>query len=56
MAANDLIRRRGDDTIKLFLWMETLRAQALSVGAEVVSNLGNHEWMNALGTLNLQGL
>ena len=41
---------RGDDTILLFLWMERLRAQALKVGGTVLSHLGNHEWMNAIGT------
>lgn len=35
--------------MKLFFWMEKLRQQALSVGGEVVSHLGNHEWMNLLG-------
>jgi len=39
---------RGLDTMKLFFWMEKLRQQALSVGGEVVSHLGNHEWMNLL--------
>ncbi|KDQ57374.1 hypothetical protein JAAARDRAFT_689173 [Jaapia argillacea MUCL 33604] len=40
---------RGDDTIKLFSWMEELRIQAASMGGTLVSNLGNHEWMNAIG-------
>ncbi|KAH9481721.1 hypothetical protein JR316_0006248 [Psilocybe cubensis] len=40
---------RGDDTIVLFLWMERLRAQAAEVGGTVLSHLGNHEWMNAIG-------
>ncbi|KII85209.1 hypothetical protein PLICRDRAFT_45370 [Plicaturopsis crispa FD-325 SS-3] len=40
---------RGDDTIPLFEYMETLRDQAHAVGGTVVSHLGNHEWMNAIG-------
>ncbi|KAH9960883.1 Metallo-dependent phosphatase-like protein [Russula dissimulans] len=40
---------RGDDTIKLFDWMEDLRSQAQSFGGQVLSHLGNHEWMNAIG-------
>ncbi|KDQ57372.1 hypothetical protein JAAARDRAFT_36004 [Jaapia argillacea MUCL 33604] len=40
---------RGDDTIQLFSWMEELRIQAASMGGTLVSNLGNHEWMNAIG-------
>ncbi|THH05860.1 hypothetical protein EW145_g4488 [Phellinidium pouzarii] len=40
---------RGKDTIKLFLWMEKLRSQARNVGGDVISHLGNHEWMNLLG-------
>ncbi|KAF8181545.1 Metallo-dependent phosphatase-like protein [Pholiota molesta] len=40
---------RGDDTINLFLWMERLRAQAAHTGGTVLSHLGNHEWMNAIG-------
>ncbi|KAM6490534.1 Metallo-dependent phosphatase-like protein [Amanita muscaria] len=40
---------RGDDTIELFRWMDQLRAQAAAVGGTVLSNLGNHEWMNAIG-------
>ncbi|KAL5526468.1 hypothetical protein ACEPAF_8191 [Sanghuangporus sanghuang] len=39
---------RGLDTIKLFLWMEQLRSQARAAGGDVVSHLGNHEWMNLL--------
>ena len=42
----------GDDTIKLFDWMEDLRVQAEAVGGRVLSHLGNHEWMNAIGTLH----
>ncbi|KAJ6531938.1 Metallo-dependent phosphatase-like protein [Mycena capillaripes] len=40
---------RGDDTIKLFMWMEQLRIQAAAVGGVVLSHLGNHEVMNAIG-------
>ncbi|KAF9267871.1 Metallo-dependent phosphatase [Marasmius fiardii PR-910] len=40
---------RGDDTIKLFTWMEKLRDQATATGGVVLSHLGNHEWMNAIG-------
>lgn len=39
----------GDDTIPLFVLMERLRAQAAEVGGTVLSHLGNHEWMNAIG-------
>ncbi|KAJ3567473.1 hypothetical protein NP233_g6342 [Leucocoprinus birnbaumii] len=40
---------RGDDTIALYAWMDRLREQASAVGATVMSLLGNHEWMNAIG-------
>ncbi|KDR76184.1 hypothetical protein GALMADRAFT_279371 [Galerina marginata CBS 339.88] len=40
---------RGDDTILLFIWMDRLRAQAAQAGGTVLSHLGNHEWMNAIG-------
>ncbi|KAJ6576663.1 Metallo-dependent phosphatase-like protein [Mycena vulgaris] len=40
---------RGDDTIKLFFWMEQLRVQAAKTGGVVLSHLGNHEVMNAIG-------
>lgn len=40
---------RGDDTIALFTLMERLREQASAVGGTVLSHLGNHEWMNAIG-------
>ncbi|KAF9557428.1 Metallo-dependent phosphatase [Agrocybe pediades] len=40
---------RGDDTIMLFLWMDKLRGQAAAVGDTVLTHLGNHEWMNAIG-------
>lgn len=41
---------RGDDTIKLYMWMDKLRGQAQAVGGTVLSHLGNHEWMNVIGT------
>ena len=44
---------RGDDTILLFTLMEKLRAQAAEVGGTVLSHLGNHEWMNAIGEFAL---
>ncbi|KAK1231567.1 hypothetical protein PQX77_005301 [Marasmius sp. AFHP31] len=40
---------RGDDTIKLFALMDKLREQAPRTGGVVMSHLGNHEWMNAIG-------
>lgn len=40
---------RGDDTIKLYDWMDKLRDQAEAVGGTVLSHLGNHEWMNVIG-------
>jgi len=40
---------RGDDTIALFSLIEQLREQASAVGGNVLSHLGNHEWMNAIG-------
>lgn len=40
---------RGDDTIALYEWLEELREQAHGMGGSVVSLLGNHEWMNAIG-------
>jgi len=40
---------RGDDTIKLYAWMDELREQAQAVGGTVLSHLGNHEWMNVIG-------
>ncbi|KAI0331904.1 hypothetical protein GY45DRAFT_1321712 [Cubamyces sp. BRFM 1775] len=40
---------RGDDTIKLYMWMDKLRDQARAVGGTVLTHLGNHEWMNAIG-------
>lgn len=41
---------RGTDTIYLFDFMDRLRSQAQNVGGVVLSHLGNHEWMNAIGT------
>ncbi|KAL8276307.1 hypothetical protein RQP46_011273 [Phenoliferia psychrophenolica] len=40
---------RGRDTIALYRLMDSLRAQATKAGGAVVSLLGNHEIMNALG-------
>ncbi|KXN84765.1 hypothetical protein AN958_12192 [Leucoagaricus sp. SymC.cos] len=40
---------RGDDTIVSFTWMDRLREQAAAVGGVVLSHLGNHEYMNAIG-------
>ncbi|KZP00474.1 Metallo-dependent phosphatase [Calocera viscosa TUFC12733] len=40
---------RGDDTILLFRYMDTLRGQAAAMGGEVLSIMGNHEWMNVIG-------
>jgi hypothetical protein len=40
---------RGDDTIPIFKLMERLREQARAKGGIFLSNLGNHEWMNAIG-------
>ncbi|KAH9821567.1 Metallo-dependent phosphatase-like protein [Melampsora americana] len=40
---------RGKDTIVLYQLMDRLRIEAKSAGGSVVSLLGNHEYMNALG-------
>ncbi|KAG9077963.1 hypothetical protein FS749_010117 [Ceratobasidium sp. UAMH 11750] len=40
---------RGDDTLKMFVLMDRLREQALQAGGRVLSHLGNHEYMNAIG-------
>ncbi|KAI0367776.1 Metallo-dependent phosphatase [Pilatotrama ljubarskyi] len=40
---------RGDDTIKLYMWMDKLRDQAKAAGGTVLTHLGNHEWMNVIG-------
>jgi hypothetical protein len=40
---------RGDDTIKLYTMMDRLRGEAASTGGVVLTHLGNHEWMNAIG-------
>lgn len=39
----------GDDTIKLYAWMDELREQAPKKGGTVLTHLGNHEWMNVIG-------
>lgn len=44
-----LAEHRGDDTTKLFSYMDKLRDQALAAGGMVLSHLGNHEWMNVIG-------
>ena len=44
-----MLAYRGDDTIKLYMWMDKLRDQAQAVGGTVLSHLGNHEWMNVIG-------
>lgn len=40
---------RGKDTIALYHLFDELRAQARQAGGDVLSLLGNHEYMNALG-------
>ncbi|KDQ07404.1 hypothetical protein BOTBODRAFT_38814 [Botryobasidium botryosum FD-172 SS1] len=40
---------RGDDTLQLYELMERLRVEAKAAGGTVLSNLGNHEFMNAIG-------
>ncbi|KAF9818569.1 hypothetical protein IEO21_02674 [Rhodonia placenta] len=44
---------RGDDTIKLYHWMDQLREEAQAAGGMVLSHLGNHEWMNVIGMSSL---
>jgi len=44
-----IVEHRGDDTIKLFSYMDKLRDQALAAGGMILSHLGNHEWMNVIG-------
>ncbi|PSR75584.1 hypothetical protein PHLCEN_2v9064 [Hermanssonia centrifuga] len=39
---------RGDDTIKLYDWIDQLRGEAKAKGGVVLSHLGNHEWMNVI--------
>ena len=43
------MHNRGDDTIALYSLMDTLRGQARARGGDVLSHLGNHEYMNAIG-------
>ncbi|KAF8686073.1 Calcineurin-like phosphoesterase [Rhizoctonia solani] len=40
---------RGDDTLEMYTLMDKLREQALHAGGQVLSHLGNHEVMNAIG-------
>ena len=40
---------RGDDSIRVALWLMELQQQALEDGGEVVVLLGNHESMNLMG-------
>ena len=40
---------RGADTIKMYQLFEKLRVQASNRGGQVVSHLGNHEYMNLIG-------
>ncbi|KAG8706322.1 hypothetical protein FRC09_002474 [Ceratobasidium sp. 395] len=40
---------RGDDTLEMYALMEKLREQARRAGGQVLSHLGNHEFMNAIG-------
>lgn len=40
---------RGKDTIALYHLFDQLREQAAAAGGAVVSLLGNHEYMNAMG-------
>lgn len=40
---------RWTDTIKLFRWMDQLRSQAEAAGGQVITLLGNHEWMESIG-------
>ncbi|KAG8744551.1 hypothetical protein FRC12_014775 [Ceratobasidium sp. 428] len=40
---------RGDDTLEMYALMEKLREQAGQAGGQVLSHLGNHEFMNAIG-------
>ncbi|KAF8751828.1 Calcineurin-like phosphoesterase [Rhizoctonia solani] len=40
---------RGDDTLKMYTLVDKLREQALHAGGQVLSHLGNHEVMNAIG-------
>ncbi|KDN38423.1 hypothetical protein RSAG8_09517, partial [Rhizoctonia solani AG-8 WAC10335] len=40
---------RGDDTLEMYALMDKLREQALHAGGQVLSHLGNHEVMNAIG-------
>ena len=49
LLTNYWIANSGDDTIKIFEWIEQLREEADAAGGKVISLLGNHEWMNVIG-------
>ncbi|KAG8892953.1 hypothetical protein FRC01_013857, partial [Tulasnella sp. 417] len=40
---------RGDDTLKMYRYIEKLRVQAQKAGGDVRSHFGNHEVMNLIG-------
>ncbi|KAG8877968.1 hypothetical protein FRB98_006424 [Tulasnella sp. 332] len=40
---------RGDDVIKMYAYVESLRAEARAHGGDVLSHFGNHEMMNLVG-------
>lgn len=41
--------RRGDDTIKMYRYLEKLRVEAQQAGGDIRSHFGNHEVMNLIG-------
>ncbi|KIO20464.1 hypothetical protein M407DRAFT_81550 [Tulasnella calospora MUT 4182] len=40
---------RGDDTLKMYRYLENLRVQAQKAGGDIRSHFGNHEVMNLIG-------
>ncbi|KAG8896022.1 hypothetical protein FRC00_006617 [Tulasnella sp. 408] len=40
---------RGDDTLKMYRYLENLRVEAQKAGGDVRSHFGNHEVMNLIG-------